>query len=66
MTAEIYSSVLLNPEGMSRFVAADADISGSFLHILAGGQDASGADARELEDFLRQRQTHILGRADAQ
>jgi hypothetical protein len=65
MTRQVYVSLELDHERLGRLVApdnAEAELDG-FLGFLAGDPIAND-ESRELEDFLRQRQGHVLGRAD--
>ena len=60
MNRRIYAALELDPESFDR--VADPD---DVLDYLAGDVPPSHrAQARELESFLWQRQSHVLGRAD--
>ena len=66
MNRQIYASLEFDHERLGRFTGPQSDESpDGLLDFLAGGADAClSAEARELESFLWQRQSHVLGRAD--
>jgi hypothetical protein len=64
MYHRVYSSLEHDPNRFGRMLAGDEDASiGTLLDLLAE-QPCSGSEAEEIEAFLMQRQSHVLGRAD--
>jgi hypothetical protein len=60
MNHQIYAALELDPDAFDSFTAAE-----NVLDYLAGDESPSHrAQVRELESFLWQRQSHVLGRAD--
>ena len=67
MKRQIYAAIELDHERLGRFTfSGDGEPRpDDLLDYLAGDDEASHrAAARELESFLWQRQSHVLGRAD--
>lgn len=66
MTQQIYLSLELDSEMVATFASADTDPEtlDAFLDYLGDLDTPLRADRKELEAFLSQRQSHILGRAD--
>lgn len=64
MKNQVYSSLEHDPTRFGNMLSADDDASlGALLGFLAE-QPSSGTEAEEIEAFLMQRQSHVLGRAD--
>ncbi len=65
LTHEIYRSLELDPDRLGKLLAnGDEPDLGALLDLLAGPPHISGTDAEDIEAFLMQRQSHVLGRAD--
>lgn len=64
MNNRVYSSLEHDPKRYGRMLAGDEDASlGALLDFLAE-QPCSGTESEEIEAFLMQHQSHVLGRAD--
>ncbi|MEX1366931.1 MAG: hypothetical protein AB1Z98_27640 [Nannocystaceae bacterium] len=67
MTPQIYASLEFDHERVVRFTNPEhgEPALDGFLDYLAGDDEPRyAAEARDLEAFLWQRQSHVLGRAD--
>lgn len=66
MSQEVYLSLELDHDRLGAVLGPDSEEQGmgSFLDYLADATTQTQAEAAELEAFLRQRQSHVLGRAD--
>ena len=64
MNQQVYSSLEHDPQRFGPMLAGDEDASlGALLDFLAE-PPRSGTEAEEINAFLMQRQSHVLGRAD--
>lgn len=64
MNHRVYSSLEHDPNRFGPILAGDEDASTGALLGLLAEQPCSGSEAEEIEAFLMQRQSHVLGRAD--